>query len=262
MADVASLARLVELGKECGQMARRLRAEQNRQLKPDGSLVTAADRAIESFLRIELPRLVPGSTVWGEEEGFESPGQAGLWLVDPVDGTSNYSFGSPLWGVSIAHYQNGAITMGCIALPDFDEIYSAGAGTGAYLNGERLTPIPAGPIEPFHLLSYDDGFLRDYQHHPIPGKMRYAGAYVVEAAFVFRQSFRGLISYKANLYDVAASLVIAGELGAEIRYLDGTRLDLPPIIEARCITKPFLIGPAGSGFTLPFVDRSAKLIKR
>src|SRR5580693_8924567 len=96
---------LAELGaatRRAGEIALEARKSLKAELKPDGSVVTNGDRSVEEYLRPLLVDLVPGSTVWGEEFGYEEDGGKGWWLVDPVDGTTNYAFGGPYWGVSIA----------------------------------------------------------------------------------------------------------------------------------------------------------------
>ncbi len=236
---------------QAGRIAQETRRELRRELKADGSIVTEADRRVESFVRTELERLAPGTQTWGEEEGFSLPGPDGLWLVDPIDGTSNFAFGSPLWGISIGLAQGEDLTTGVVFLPDFNELYSAHLGGGATLNRIALPPVPPGSIRPEELVSYGDDTLEAYGHAMIPGKMRYSGAFVVEAAWVFQQRFRGMINHKANLYDAAASLCIARELGLDCRYVDGTEIEIAPILAARKIEKTFYIFPAESGFRLP-----------
>ncbi len=249
--DLATLqSELERLALESGTIARATRSELHRDLKADGSLVTAADKRIELMLSDELNRLMPDVSFWGEEGGFQERGTEGVWLIDPIDGTSNYAFGSPLWGISIALVQGGEIVAGAIHLPDLQELYSFHHQGPAIRNGMPLLPIRPGPIEPWELVSYSDLTLLEFGKQ-LPGKMRYCGAFVVEAAYVFRQCFRGLISHKANLYDAAASIGIAKALGAEIRYLDGDPFYVDPLIEARRIPKPFVIFPAGEGTILP-----------
>jgi len=235
---------LAHLARESGAIATRVRQHHNRQLKPDGSIVTLADQEIEKYLRSELPKLVPNTTVWGEEEGTAEPGEGGLWLVDPVDGTSNYSYGSPLWGVSIALYHEGEILLGAIYLPDLDELYIGAKGEGAFFNGKRLDPIRTGEIDRPELVSYCDNCLRAFGEQ-IPGKMRYNGAFVVEAAMVLRGIFRGMVSHKANLYDAAASIVMAEELGMDVRHADGTAIDYRKVVREFNMTKPFVLFPKG-----------------
>ncbi|MCE9557801.1 MAG: inositol monophosphatase family protein [Armatimonadetes bacterium] len=251
MGDLRAIRDEVEvLVKKAGEIALRVRGDHNRQLKADGSIVTLADREIETMLRRELVNLVPGTEVWGEEEGHSHPGENGLWLVDPVDGTSNYSFGSPLWGVSVGLYQAGKIVVGAVCLPDLRETLSAHLGGGATLNGVELAPIQPGAITRSELVSYNDDTLLSCPTENIPGKMRYNGAFVVEAAFVAKGVYRGMISHRANLYDIAASKLIVEELGAEVRYFDGTELDLETIIRETRIERPFTMFPKDSGCNL------------
>ena len=107
-------AALGDIVQQAGKVAIASRAHMVRELKKDGSIVTNADRDAELFIRSELQRFIPGSTVWGEEFGHDGDSPDGLWLVDPIDGTSNFSFGSPLWGVSVALLKDGVIQLGAI----------------------------------------------------------------------------------------------------------------------------------------------------
>lgn len=241
LGDIATLA---------GEMAVDTRKALKTQQKEDGSLVTQADQNVERLLRETLPRLVPGTRVWGEEEGFEEPGDGGLWIVDPIDGTTNYVFGSPFWGVSIGLFQNGRIELGAIALPDLQRTYLAQRNQGAWRNGIPIQPIAPGRIREFDPISYSDTVLRQYSRDRLPGKMRYMGAWVMEAALVFDQAYRGAIAYKGNLYDIAASVCIGREIGLDIRYADGTSFEEAEILGASGLGKPVLFFPAESGFKL------------
>ncbi|MBW7927898.1 MAG: hypothetical protein H3C58_07390 [Fimbriimonadaceae bacterium] len=138
---------LADLAREAGRLAQSARRSLVREIKPDGSVVTNADREVEVFLRERLAQLQPGSAVWGEEFGFAEDGPGGVWLVDPVDGTTNFSLGSPLWGVSIAFYHAGEVLAGAVALPDLGETYSCIAGGGVDLDGRTLLPLASGPID-------------------------------------------------------------------------------------------------------------------
>jgi len=248
--NIATGKALEALVQQAARLAQQVRADANPELKGDGSIVTRADREVEAMLRIELPRLIPGTTVWGEEEGFRDPGEAGLWAVDPVDGTTNYTYGSPLWGVSVGLVRGDDIPLGAIVLPDLNWSFMAVRGHGAYLNGERLSPVKAGEILPQELVSYSDNMLERYGSANLPGKMRYLGAFVAEAAFFFTGTFRGVAAFKAKLYDMAPTFTIAAELGAQIRYLDGQPVSIAELVErhAESLDQPILFFPPGSTF--------------
>jgi fructose-1,6-bisphosphatase/inositol monophosphatase family enzyme len=252
--DLHDLRRRLEAAvNEAGKIAQDARAAGTRDLKPDGSIVTNGDRAAEAFLRPILTDMVPGSLVWGEEEGHDGAngfGEAGLWIVDPIDGTSNYAYGSPLWGVTAALVQGDAIVVGAMALPDLGESYSAALGQGATLNGSPLAPIPPGPIVRHELVGFCDDVLHAAHGTPIPGKMRCTGSFVVEGAFVATQRFRGLVGVGEKLYDVGTSVLIAQELGADVRYADGEPFGIGELARGGPIRKPWIIFPAGSGFAI------------
>lgn len=242
--------RLAELGRlaaEAGALAQAERTRLTPELKPDGSIVTNGDRAVETWLRERLPAFVADTTVWGEEFGFAEAGSGGRWLVDPIDGTSNYSYGSPLWGVSIALEVGGRLTLGAVALPDLGELYLAEDGAGAFLNGEPLALVAPGPIRPEHLTSFNEHVaarLRD-----VPGKQRLSGAFVVEGTFTVRGRYRALVAMREKLYDVAACVVMARECGMDVRYIDGTPFEERALLKDEKIGRPWGILPMGSGFS-------------
>ncbi|RYG21504.1 inositol monophosphatase family protein [bacterium] len=241
-----TLTELQRLADEAGRLAQSERARLARELKSDGSIVTNADKAVETWLRNELTSFIPGTTVWGEEFGFEDAGTNGRWLVDPVDGTSNFAFGSPLWGVSIGFEVGGRLKMGAVALPDLRETFLAEDGGGAFLNGELLPPIPAGPIRPEELTSYNDTVVRTVTS--VPGKMRLSGAFVVDGTFTVRQRYRALVAIREKLYDVAACVVMAREVGADVRYIDGSPFDEKELLHDKKIGRLWGILPRDSGW--------------
>ena len=228
-----------------GELAQSLRPEMTSQLKPDGTIVTTVDVAVEEMLRAELAILEPETNVWGEELGLESEGPRGLWAVDPIDGTSNFRYGSPLWGISVALIRNGQIIVGAIYLPDLKEMFLAADGKGATLNGKRLPQIPPGAIRPEELLSYGDSVAR--MQLKLPGKQRCAGAFVIDGAFVATQRYRGLVGRGERLYDVASAVIIARELGGEVRLLDNSEFDERDYMENQKIASPWIIAPKDSG---------------
>jgi myo-inositol-1(or 4)-monophosphatase len=245
------LPELERIVREAGRIAISLQAGTSHTVKPDGTIVTPADERVERFLRDELRRLLPDVGVYGEELVSTEEEANGLWCLDPIDGTSNYAFGSPLWGVSVGLIQEENASLGIVFLPALQEMYLAAKGHGASFNGRPIPAIPPGGILPQHLVSYPDRILRMYPSAKLPGKMRHTGAFVVDAMFTVIQRFRALLGVREKLYDVAASLCIAGEVGAEIRYADGDPLLLEPLKDPNSkLEKGWMIFPSGADLTL------------
>lgn len=244
---LAELARITERAVDIALQSRRVL---KMELKGDNSIVTNADRDVETFLRTELAAAWPNTGIWGEEFGRGEEGADGLWLIDPIDGTSNFAFGSQLWGISIALGKGDGIELGAVALPDLGELYLVERGQIPTCNREPLAPIPSGPIESHQLVSYNDTVARKYAGQPMPGKMRCSGAFVIDGAFVARQRFRGMIGVRERLYDAAASILICQELGADVRYANGDPLDIANLMAGKPFERAWLLFPADSGFRL------------
>jgi myo-inositol-1(or 4)-monophosphatase len=108
-------------------------------LKGPANFVSAADRRAEEILRAELAKARPGYGFHGEEGGYqEGTDKSHTWIVDPLDGTTNFLHGIPQFAISIALEREGAIVAGLIYNPANDELFTAERGKGAFLNDERL----------------------------------------------------------------------------------------------------------------------------
>ncbi|MCB1787320.1 MAG: inositol monophosphatase [Chromatiaceae bacterium] len=114
-------------------------------IKTDGSLITAADIAMQRRLGTELVRIWPAFALLGEEMSAEqqqallNSSRRGLWCLDPLDGTSNFAAGIPFFAVSLALLGDGQVQAAVVYDPMRDECFSALRGLGAWLNGKRLS---------------------------------------------------------------------------------------------------------------------------
>lgn len=244
----ATLTALAAIAQRAGEMALKIQVGISRELKGDGSIVTAADREVETYLRAELPKLIPGSQVAGEEFGYTEPGPNGLWVVDPVDGTTNFSFGSPIWAVSIGLLLDNVPTLGAAYAPSLNEMYLGELGQGAFLNGQRLSPLRPGGIRPEEMVTYNENVTKHVGVGRIPGKMRCAGAAVIDAAWVAAGRNRAMIGYNERLHDLAAVIVLNREVGADLRMLDGSEFQIEPLLQGDMIGRPWVFLPPDSGF--------------
>ncbi|PYF80566.1 myo-inositol-1(or 4)-monophosphatase [Marinomonas alcarazii] len=104
--------------------------------------VSQADIAVEAELKKVIRALFPDDGFLGEESGLvqaSKPEDCGVWVIDPIDGTTNYVQGMDYWCVSVAYIKHNEIQMGFVYAPDREEFFTAKKGQGAYLNGVRLT---------------------------------------------------------------------------------------------------------------------------
>ncbi len=122
-------------------------------LKGPNDVVTEADIAAEAFLTPKLLDLLPGSVVVGEETAGEETawretlrGAPAVWLIDPIDGTSNFAAGIPLFGIMVALVEHGQTTHAWIYDPNTDEMATAQRGAGAWLGETRLTVATATEV--------------------------------------------------------------------------------------------------------------------
>lgn len=214
------------------------RANLRVELKKDGSLVTNVDKAVDDVLLRATADLAeyPGD-YYGEEVGYHERSDEGVWLVDPIDGTTNFAYGNPLWGISVAYMKGDRIVAGGIALPDLNEVYLSEEGEGGWLNGERLPNVKPGPIDVFAPISACDGIITRLRGSLV-GKPRCSGAFVIDGTFTAMGRYRALYGLNECLYDVAAAVLLCREVGMQASYLDGS-----PFEEARYRRPSSIEGP-------------------
>jgi myo-inositol-1(or 4)-monophosphatase len=105
----------------------------------NNQVLTQADLEIGQFIIAKIKEVYPDHNVIDEEAGVVDNNSEYTWVVDPIDGTSNFASGVPLYGIMIGLLREGVPVAGGIALPYFHEIYSAAKGSGAYCNGEKIS---------------------------------------------------------------------------------------------------------------------------
>jgi len=137
----ADLALMREAAREAGRIAQAARQKPlDTRAKADNSPVTAADLAVNRFLQNELLG-ARGAYGWLSEETADDPdarSQPRVFVVDPIDGTVAYIKGEPFYCIAIARVDAHKPTVGVLYAPEFDELYEAVAGGGAWLNGQRI----------------------------------------------------------------------------------------------------------------------------
>lgn len=209
-------------------MPRFLRVGKTR--KEDGSLFTEADLACQQMLQQRLPAILP-YPVLGEEmtreeqDALWDANQAGLWVVDPIDGTTNFVNGLPYFAVSVALMVNGVSELGVIYNPVSDEMFYARRGCGAYLNGQRL-PLKTvansmgDAIAAVEIKYLRSGKLAARMGSVAPfGSQRSMGSSTLDWCFLAAGRYDIYLHGGQRLWDYAAGAVILEEAGGRIASL-------------------------------------------
>lgn len=201
-----------------------------------GDLVTAADREAEAAVIDVLRGAFPEHGIIGEESG-ESPGvDAHRWLVDPLDGTTNYAQGLPLFATSIGLERDGELLVGVIHVPALNVTYSAVRGGGAWCDGERLHVSTADELRRSLLVtgysqSLEDGERRknvelvDMLVSTTRG-VRMLGSAAINLAYIAAGLLEAYWAPENQVWDVAAGVLLVEEAGGKVTDMSGKALDL------------------------------------
>ncbi len=194
-------------------------------MKADGSVVTDVDRSIERFLRDAITARYPGHAILGEEFGFDgAAANVPLWALDPIDGTTNLANGLPQWCVSVGLVIEDTPVVGVVAAPVLGEIHSGARGLGAARNDAPLPPLssggPTGWEDTYAICSTSARVLR---FDRVPARLRVLGSAALELCWTAAGRLCGCQSIGTSLYDVAAGVCFAGEVGAVTQWRDGAR---------------------------------------
>ena len=146
-------------------------------VKPDGSLITACDQWSDSAFVQGLAEIAPGEGVLSEEGNHECPSSQAYWVVDPLDGTTNFAAGIPYWAISVARFVNGEPSEAFLDIPSLRQRIVAIRGRGAWRNQKRLTPESrvATGSSCISLCSRSIRVLQKRPERSFPGKIRLLG---------------------------------------------------------------------------------------
>jgi myo-inositol-1(or 4)-monophosphatase len=203
-----------------------------RHFKGDGSVVTAADGASQDALQSALKSQWPAYGVLGEEMPQAAQRRAlagaagGLWVVDPLDGTSNFAAGFPFYAVSVALLVGGRTALGVVYDPSRDECFAARAGAGAFLNGQPLPPAPPAPPLGKALAGVDlkrlaPALATRLASGPPYGSQRNLGSVALEWCWVAAGRLHLYLHGRQRLWDFAAGELVLREAGGHSITLEG-----------------------------------------
>jgi myo-inositol-1(or 4)-monophosphatase len=236
-------ASVVEIVRRAGDLALSVIGDVTGELKDDLTFVTEADKKVERFLQSELLALTPGIGFWGEEYGQHGD-QELTWIVDPIDGTNNFLFGIPLWGISAGLAENGESILGVFHLPIPNETFHAYRGGGAFMNGSPIRPRELKNERHQECLGVTSHSARSYDFSRTVGNLRLLGSIATEVVYAARGSLYACISMGDKLVDLGAAECIAREAGCEMTYLSGDPFRLGDWMKGPSRDEALLIGPS------------------
>lgn len=198
-------------------------------------LVTDADRKSEKLIRDIIKVEFPNHRFIAEE-GTSARGDSEYkWLVDPLDGTTNYAHGFPIWCVSIGLLKGNDIIAGCVYNPSLDECFTAEAGSGAFVNGQRIRVSQTANLDdcllatgfPYDIRTSPDDNLKEFTaFYKKAQAVRRAGAAALDLAYVACGRLDGFWEFKLSPWDIAAGILLVKEAGGKVTSYSGDAYDV------------------------------------
>jgi myo-inositol-1(or 4)-monophosphatase len=199
------------------------------------NLVTEMDARAEALIVDRLTAEFPDDAILAEERGARAGRSGRRWIVDPLDGTTNYAHGLPIYGVSIALEAAGRVLLGAVYDPSQRELFVAERGHGAFCNDARLavssTPTLDGSLLatgfPYDIRVNVDNNLTEYAAFSVRARgVRRLGSAVLYLAWVAAGRFDGYWELRLGPWDVAAAGLMVEEAGGRLTAIGGGPVDL------------------------------------
>jgi len=200
------------------------------QSKSPNDFVTEVDRAAEQAIIEVLRDAFPGHGILAEESGESGPESEYTWIIDPLDGTTNFIHGMPQYAVSIAQTKNGVLEHAVVYDPNTNELFTASRGAGAFLNDRRirvsrrtrLNEALIGTGFPFRQFDHVDAYLAMFKElTQKTAGIRRPGAASLDLAYVAAGRFDGFWEMGLSPWDMAAGVLLIQEAGGLVSDLSG-----------------------------------------
>ncbi len=231
---VETAAAAARAGGEVGLASWRNLAAGEVSEKRKNDFVTQADKESEERIVSRIRQTRPGDSFLGEEGGRRGTSGAGrTWIIDPLDGTSNFIAGFPFWSVSIAVRERDEIVAGAVWDPLREEMYTAERGSGAFRNGLRIRVTGRPGLEasflatgfPFRSRERIDLYLSVFRELFLHARaIRRAGSAALDLSMVAAGVFDGFFEFRLSVWDIAAGALLIEEAGGKLTdFSGGTR---------------------------------------
>jgi myo-inositol-1(or 4)-monophosphatase len=200
------------------------------------NLVTEIDKKSEELVVSIIRKHFPGHDILAEESGSEHGKQSEYrWIIDPLDGTTNFTHGLPIYCVSIGLERKGEVIAGAIYDPNLDEMFSAEKGRGAFLNGRRLRVSQTPSLNqsllvsgfPYNVSENPDNCLEHFVNFVIECQgVRRMGSAAIDLAYVAAGRYDGFWEVHLNAWDMAAGVILIREAFGKITGFDGDEINI------------------------------------
>ena len=211
--------------------------------KPDGSLITSCDLWSDNTIVDALSSIAPNEGVLSEEGGKLIPSSNAYWIVDPLDGTTNFAAGIPYWSISVARFVEGRPQSSFLIIPTLQKKFVSIRGKGVWLNN---TKIEANKInrrsECVSLCSRSIKILQKNPYSIFPGKIRLLGVSSLNLTSVAMGQTFGAIESTPKIWDIAAAWLLLEELNCSLEWLEINPLSLVSGQNLQDVNFPLIAG--------------------
>ena len=227
-------------------------------LKADKTTLTEADTKADQIITSTIGSEFPDDLIISEESSLSLDSiQGSVWVVDPLDGTTNFSLGFPYWGVSIARVTDGVPELAAAYFPVLGELYTAENGVGAFLNGKVIKSHDPDKFRPQNMMVCSGNAQSIYKIR-LPYKKRTMGSAVYDFCLVARGTATFGIQNKSKIWDIAAGYLIIKESGAEIKFIN----ELQPFPLKKSINYNDVVFPSFMATTQNILEDGIKNINK
>jgi myo-inositol-1(or 4)-monophosphatase len=228
----APLAVAVEAARAAGRILKE-RADSIGTIQYKGEIdpVTEVDLLCEQEVIGRIKKAFPGHAFLAEESGATAGNADHLWIIDPLDGTVNYAHGYPCYCVSIGYQHKGEVVVGVVYNPCLDELFVAGKGQGATLNGNPISVSTTTDLKqsllatgfPYDINESSDNNLDHFQNFIVACQaIRRPGSAAMDLCYTAMGRFEGFWELKLHPWDFAAGWLMVEEAGGTVTRFDGS----------------------------------------
>lgn len=223
----------IEAAKEAGKYLKysvgKVRSIEMKQGE-ERNLVSEIDKGSEAKIISIIKRHYPNHAILAEESGASSASSDYKWVIDPLDGTTNFLHGLPVFCVTIGVEYKGEIVAGVVYDPNLDELFTAERGSGAYCNGKRMKVSQASELInsllvtgfPYDIAKNPDNAVGHFVNFLMEGQaVRRLGSAALDLSYVAAGRFDGFWEVNLNPWDMAAGVLFVHEAGGKVTDFSG-----------------------------------------